>query len=215
MSVNAPEQRRRRLRAPARRARIVGAALDAFASGGFSGTGMAQIADAAGVTRAVLYDHFPSKKALFLGVLHEQNATFLGHVGASITGDGPPEQRMRATMDAVFSFAERYPYAWQLLYGNPTHGDPEIDAAWREIAGARHQAVAAMLTSDFRTAGIDPSSRRAEIVVEMLVGALSGAADWRARRPGFPRAELVDAGADLLWTGLGHLIGRPASASAD
>ncbi len=194
------------MRAPARRARILRAALDAFASGGYSGTGMGEIAELAGVTRAVLYDHFPSKKALFLAVLHEQNAVFLGHVGATITGEGPPEQRMRATMDAVFSFAERSPQAWQLLYGNPTHGDPEIDTAWQDVTAARNHAVGTLLAPDFGAAGIDPTSHRAEIIVEMLVGALSGGAEWRRRNRSFPRGQLVDAGADLLWTGLGHIL---------
>ena len=49
---------RRRLRAPARRAAILRAAVEVFASRGYGSPGMAEIAEEAGVTRAVLYDHF-------------------------------------------------------------------------------------------------------------------------------------------------------------
>jgi AcrR family transcriptional regulator len=188
--------------APRRRARAGAADLDAFASGGYGATGMAEVADRAGVTRAVLYDHFPSKKALFLGILREQNAAFLGHIGARITGEGSPAERMRETTSAVFEFAERHPNAWRMLFVNATHGDDEIDAAWNEIAGSRNHAVVLLLAEDFRARGIDPDSRRAEVIVEMLVGALTGAVEWRRKHRALSRAEAVDAAMDLLWAGL-------------
>lgn len=196
---------KRRLRAPARRTRIVEAALHTFASQGYGSTGMGAIAEAAGVTRAVLYDHFASKKALFLAVLEEQSAIFLGHVGARISGEGSAQERMRATLDAVFSFAEQHPDAWRLLFGNATHGDAEVDAAWRSIHAGRTYAVAALLARDAAEAGIDPDSRRAEIMVELLISAVSGGVAWWEQHPGAPRAELVQAANDLLWTGLGQL----------
>jgi AcrR family transcriptional regulator len=202
---------KRRLRAPARRARIMEAALTTFGSRGYGPTSMAEIASLAGVTRAVLYDHFPSKKALFLAVLNDQNATFLGHVGASITGEGPAAERMRATMDAVFSFAQRHPDAWRLLFGNAAHGDAEIDGAWRGVHQSRTLAVAALLAGDARAAGIDPGSPRAEAMVEMLISALRGGVDWWHAHPSAPRAELLDAGMDLLWIGLGQLLERDAA----
>lgn len=202
---------KRRLRAPARRARIVAAALDAFASGGYGATGMGEVADRAGVTRAVLYDHFPSKKALFLGVLREQSAEFLGFIGAGITGEGSPEERMRATTDAVFAFAQRYPNAWRMLFVNATHGDAEVDAVWNEVAAARNHAVVLLLADDFRLAGIDPESQRAELIVEMLVGGLTGAVEWRRKRGGVSRAEAVDAALTLLWNGLGNVVPRASS----
>lgn len=211
MSVHEPDSTvRKRLTAPARRARIVDSALDAYASGGFGATGMGEIADLAGVTRAVLYDHFPSKRALFLAVLTEQNSAFLGFIGARITGEGSPEVRMRATTDAVFQFAERHPNAWRLLFVNRTHGDVDIDAAWDEVAEARNHAVAMLLAEDLRMAGIDPAGRRAIVMVEMLVGALTGAVEWRRKRRGAAREEMVDTAVTLLWTGLGHLAEQPS-----
>lgn len=188
---------------------MVDSSLDAFASGGYGATGMGDIADRAGVTRAVLYDHFPSKKALFLAVLAEQSAAFLGYIGARITGEGTPRERMRATTDAVFEFAERYPNAWRLLFVNATHGDAEIDARWNQVADERNYAVVHLLADDLRAAGIDPAGRQAVIIVEMLVGALTGAVEWRRKqRSAPPRTEAVDAAVQLLWTGLGHLSAK-------
>lgn len=181
------------------------AALDAFASGGYGATGMGDVAELAGVTRAVLYDHFPSKKALFLAVLEEQRASFLGFIGASITGEGTQAERMRATTEAVFRFAERYPNAWRMLFVNATHGDDDVDAAWNAVAVSLNHAVALLLADDLRAAGVDPHGKVAAVIVEMLIGALTRAVEWRRKHPGMSRAEAVDAAMTLLWSGLGHL----------
>ena len=208
MSVSATEERpRRRLSAPARRALILEAALDAFAANGHGATSMAEIAEAAGVTRAVLYDHFSSKKALFLALLEEQNGIFLGYVAAQIAGEGTAEERMRSTMDAVFSFAEQSPAAWSLLFGNATHGDPEIDAAWRQVFDGRVHAVAALLAADARAADIDPDGRTFTVMVEMLIAALVGAVDAGRHVRGTTRGDLLEAGTALLWRGLSRPSG--------
>ena len=191
--------------AAARRARIVAAALEVFAARGYRAAAMAEVAEQAGITRAVLYDHFQSKKALFLAVLEEQEALFLGNVAAGISGSGTPRERMRETMTAVFSFAERHPETWRLLFGNTTHGDDEVDEVGRLIHRRRVDAVTTLLAADAEAAGIDPGSQRLAIIVEMLIAALRGAAEWRRENPGAGIDEMVDAGTDLLWTGLGNL----------
>ena len=189
-----------------RRAAILRAAVDVFAARGFGAPGMAEIAEEAGVTRAVLYDHFTSKRDLFISALNEQSAVFLGHVGAHIAGDGSAEERMRATVDAVFSFAERHPAAWALLYKNDVHGDPDVDAAWQESRRSRSEAVTRMLADDLAEVGVDVGTPRAGLIVEMLVGALSaGAGEWRREFPAVPREDVVDAAMHLLWTGMARL----------
>jgi AcrR family transcriptional regulator len=194
----------RRLRAPERRARIIAAAVEAFGTGGFDGIGLERIAEQAGVSRAVLYDHFPSKKALYLDVLTEQSGVFLGHVGASITGEGSPERRMRSTMDAVFSYAERYPHAWRVLFGPVRSVDAEIVAAHDNVHAQRVEIVAGLLASDARLLGMDPGSAQMKIMVEMLIASIRGAVDWWQTHRTTSRAELLDAGMDLLWRGLGR-----------
>ncbi len=193
--------------APARRERILAAALEAFGSSGYGATSMADVAARAGVTRAVLYDHFASKKSLFLAVLEEQSAIFIGHVGASITGSGTHRDRMRETMKAVFDFAERHPQTWSLLFGSTSNGDGEIDDVVSQAHRRRAAAVGMMLAADLEDAGIDPGGRRAEIIVEMLISALRGAVEWRRVNSGTGIDELIDGGTDLLWTGLGQLRG--------
>lgn len=205
MSVSSLDETpaRQRLTASERRASIMRAAVEVFATRGYSAPGMGEIASAAGVTRAVVYDHFASKRDLYLEVLHEQSARFVGHVGAHIVGDASPGVRMRATTDAVFSFAERHPMEWSLLYTDHAQGDTEANLAWQAAWQSRSDAVSAMLAKDFAAVGLEAGTARASIVVEMLVGALgAGAGKWRREFAAVPRDEVVQLATRLLWPGL-------------
>ena len=74
-----------------------------------------------------------------------------------------------------------------------------------ELHRRRAAAVGLLLSADFEDAGIDPDGRRAAIIVEMLISALRGAVEWQRVNPEAADDDLIDAGTDLLWTGLGHL----------
>jgi AcrR family transcriptional regulator len=195
-------QIKRRMPAPERRERIVAAGLEEFALGGYAGTSMGAIADRAGITRAVLYDHFASKQALYLALLEERNTAFLSHVGVRITGSGDARERMRETIDTVFAFAEQEPASWRLLFGDDISGEGKPARARRKVHAQLVGAVAALLAADAEAAGIEPAAR--EAMVEMLIAALRGAVEWRARTPDVDRELLVDAAMELLWRGLGR-----------
>ncbi|WP_414448082.1 TetR/AcrR family transcriptional regulator [Burkholderia sp. 22PA0099] len=53
-----------------KRAAIVGAAIDEFLSAGYDATSMDRIAASAQVSKRTVYNHFPSKEALFAAILH-------------------------------------------------------------------------------------------------------------------------------------------------
>lgn len=199
---------RRRLRAPARRALVIEGGLRVFARTGYTAASMADIADASGVTRAVVYDHFASKKDLYVAVLGEQGALFVGHLEARIVSGGSPRERMRSTMDAVLAFAEDHPEAWQLLYRNTTHGDTEAEAAWQQAWTERSDQVVGLLAPDIERLGLTTEDVHLDLVVQMLVGALSQSVQWWGDRTRISREDVLEAGMALMWDGLGHL-GRP------
>ncbi|MFC4588794.1 TetR/AcrR family transcriptional regulator [Sphaerisporangium corydalis] len=193
------------MRGSARRARITEGALTVFAARGYHATAMEEIATAAGVTRSVLYDHFPSKRVLLITVLQEQNALLVEHVGARISGSGSPGHRLRATLDAYFSFAEDRPAARRLLFDHTDEDDPEIKAVRWGIREARTRAVAAMLARDLGRLGLDPETEIAQAVVELLISGTDGLAQWWARHPAVSRDDLVTAAMRVLWSGLSQL----------
>ena len=60
-----------RLTADARRTQILDVAVDVFGQGGYYGASMNDIADAAGVTKPVLYQHFDSKSDLYRALIDD------------------------------------------------------------------------------------------------------------------------------------------------
>ncbi len=141
---------------------------------------------------------------LLLAVMQDQNAALVEYVGARITGSGPPEARMRSTIDAYFSFAQSKPAARRLLFDRTDEDDPEIATVRQGIRESRTRAVAALLGEDMRTVGVEPGEPIAEAMVELIITGLDGVAQWWERNPEMPRSMLVEGAMRLLWTGLGH-----------
>jgi AcrR family transcriptional regulator len=192
-----------RLRGHQRRDLIVEAALREFAEHGYESASMGRIAAAAGVSRSVLYDHFPSKHALFVEVLSGQHDVLLGHLSEPIASQGPMRGRIRGTFDAFFAFAEERPLAFRLLFPHRPPLDPAVAAEYRRRRELSNRLLSELLVADARRAGIDTGSAVGRAVFVMHQEALQGAARWWQSHPGVSREDLVDAAMTALWTGLG------------
>jgi AcrR family transcriptional regulator len=198
-AVNRP---RRRLRGTERRSRIEAAAVVAFARRGYDATSIGEVANAAGVTRTVLYDHFPDKRALFLHVIASQHELMLGEIARGITSEGGPRDRVRATLASYLRFTREHPEARRLLLDPIPSGDPELDQVIRGFLEDRSRAISSLLATDLANAGVDLESTSLPVMVAVVSGAADGLAQWWARHPDTPSDEVVDAAARLLWNGL-------------
>jgi AcrR family transcriptional regulator len=199
---------RRRLSAPARRERVEAAAVEVFAERGYDAAALGEIATAAGVTRTVLYDHFGSKRELYLHVIDTQNSEMLAEVGARITGTGDGRDRLRATVAAYLSFARDRPAARRLLVDPIPTGDHELEQVLRGYRAARTQAVTSMLGPDLVRSGVPVGSTAATVVVELLITGVDGVARWWHEHPEATLEEVTDVAARLLWSGLPRLGDR-------
>lgn len=197
---------KRRLRGEVRRERILDAATQVFAEQGFERASFGAIAEAVGVSRPVVYDHFGSKEELHLLLLQRERDRILEHVRAELTADGSPEERVARALDAFFAYVEAHPYAWRMLF-RETAGDSETAAAQRRIQQEAHLAVAAMLASE-RGSRI-ATGRGKQLRLEMLAAvwgpAANGLARWWYDHPEVPRAQVVATCMDALWLGVERL----------
>lgn len=202
-------QTRQRLPAPERRGLIVSAALAEFAQRGYDGASMGRIAAAAGVTRTVLYDHFPSKRALFAAVLAERAATLLEHLRATITAQAPMRERIQNTIEAYFAFAQSEPEAFDLLYPERPPLEVEVAADHRRWRAESNRLLAELLAPDARRAGLEPSSHVGQVVFALHQAALREAVRWWRAHPDVSRAQLVEGTMAALWDGLGGFERAP------
>src|ERR1700756_201894 len=112
-----------RLPAVQRRRQLLDVSLDVFARQGFHGTSMAEVAEAAGVTKPVLYQHFRSKRELYLELLEDVGGRLRDEIDKATTGATSPREQVTADFRAYFRFVVEQEPAFRLLFGGGTRRD--------------------------------------------------------------------------------------------
>ena len=184
-----------RLSATARREQILAVALEVFAKAGFHGCSMNDIADAAGVTKPVLYQHFDSKSDLYSALEDVGNRlrTSIDKATAdAIDGKTTTELGFRA----YFRWVADDHDSFRLLFGAGSRRDEEFSDAVRKITADSAQAIAPLIAVD-----IDESHRKT------LAHALVGLAEGASRRlvelgDDFDPDEIAAEVSALAWAGL-------------
>src|SRR5579862_3519034 len=90
-----------------RRRQLLDAALEVFVSQGYHAAAMDDIAERAGVSKPVLYQHFPGKLELYLALLDTQAETLARTVTAALDATEDNQQRIHGVLSAYFGFVDR------------------------------------------------------------------------------------------------------------
>ena len=204
-----PEARPQRLPAARRRDQLLDVALDLFGAGDYHATSMDDIAEAAGVTKPVLYQHFSSKQGLYLGLLETVGLQLTESVTASATA-ATPHQQVLAGFQGYFRFIAKRPNAFRLLFGS---GARRLDEFTDAIAAVEDDLAA--IIASYIGAAVEAEHR------EMLGYAIVGLAEvtgrhWASRQQTNPGGEAIPLDlqegerlaqwlADLAWAGLRSL----------
>jgi AcrR family transcriptional regulator len=206
----------RRLTAGARRRQLFDVALALFAEHGYAATTMDDIAEAAGVTKPLVYQHFESKRALYLELMDVFSRELVTRIVKATANAEGPRRQVELGFAAYFELMVANERAFRLLYGRDAPDDPELGAALRRVEETIAQAIDPLID-----AGLDPAHRLllAHAVVGMAEGAsrhwldarrdqgasADGAADGgRAGQAVDPEdgAQLAARLADFAWAGL-------------
>jgi AcrR family transcriptional regulator len=202
---------RRRLTAERRRRQLIDVALQSFATNGFNATTMEDIATSAGVTKPLLYQHFASKRALYLELIDDVAARLIGALAVAATTESRTRRQVEAGFEAYFRFTIENQSAVRMLFDAPH--DVELARGLRTIEDSIAQFLEPLFDVD-----IDADHRR--MLASAVVGMTEGVTrDWlRARSErGRPEVEAVrEAGmlaqrlADFAWGGFRSLNRVPA-----
>ncbi|HYB23676.1 MAG TPA: TetR/AcrR family transcriptional regulator [Solirubrobacteraceae bacterium] len=199
----------RRLSAEQRREALLDAAARVFATHGYHAASIAQIAEQAGITKPVIYHHFPSKQQLHRAVF-EHYAALLLATAASLGQYGTPQERLRDLVRGMFAFAHEHPYVWQLLLGDSN--DPETAQLQQQLraAGTQQSAQRLLATATFGAGPRLSRTKAAEATAELVRCAVDGLITWSLRHPRVPHMALADAATELIWNGLAQASAPPA-----
>src|SRR3954462_4523603 len=107
---------RKRLSAIDRRAAILDSALEVFSKRGYNGASIDEIAQAAGISKALIYEHFPSKRDLHVSLLEAEVQVVFARLAASAGTGEPGEVRLRKGVDAFLQWVEERGDAFRMLF---------------------------------------------------------------------------------------------------
>lgn len=195
----APRGGRRRLPGHERRVLILDAALRTFAANGYDGAAMDEIAAAAGISKAVVYDHVASKRELYTQLLNAIRDDIEHAVGEALRPlDADGEDRVLAAVGAIYRYVEEHPEASRLLVLELQGAN--VSAIGRELEERISDALARTLSSETGALGGRPDRElQLKVLAELLKSSVLGLASWWYRHPEVPRAVLVERTAAVLW----------------
>lgn len=87
----------------AKRAAILKTAAEFFAENGFDRASMGKLAQACGVSKALIYHYYPSKDALLFDILDTHLTSLADLVEAAATGPGTPRKRLRSLIHVILT----------------------------------------------------------------------------------------------------------------
>lgn len=180
---------------------LVGIATELFASKGYDGTSLRDIADAAGITKAALYYWFPEKEALFVRVVENRMGSLIRQVSLAIEQAADPIAKIRAFLQASAEQMDANRSAWVTSSINFWSN---FDAAQREILLAQRDRFEQLLrqcVADAVAQGllrpVDPA-----LVTRLLLSGLNQLPRWHKPGGRLSATQVVEAYLDMLLTGL-------------
>jgi AcrR family transcriptional regulator len=196
-----------------REEQLLEVAEQVFATQGYQGTSIEDIARTAGVTRPVVYDHFGSKEGIYLACVRSARAELERLINEAAGDKDDPGEALWGGINAYFEFVERHGRAWDVLFGQ---GSAVAGPAAEEVTRQRFatvQGIAGLLSPFISGPGADAQS------IEALAHALSGSgeqlAKWWRRNPHLTREQVAGYHMAFAWLGLSQLIERSQARASD
>ncbi len=194
------EARPRGTRLPrrARRNQLLGAAQEVFVAQGYHAAAMDDIAERAGVSKPVLYQHFPGKLELYLALLDQHCDALLQTVRNALASTTDNKKRVEATMDAYFAFVEDEGGAFRLVFESDLTNEPAVRERVDKVALDCAEAISEVIAED---TGLP---QQQSMLLAVGLGGVSQvvARYWLSSGTGIPRAEALQLLTSLAWRGI-------------
>jgi AcrR family transcriptional regulator len=192
-----------RLPAPRRRRQLLDVALEVFGESGYHQVSMDAVAEAAGVTKPVLYQHFASKRELYLELLTDVGEQLREEVVSATSAAGHPHLQVEAGFGAYFRFVAAHVNAFRLLFGGGLEPDEEFARVAERVEEAMADTVAELID-------VDLDAEHRQILAHGVIGLAEATSRFwigqgqrlTGERPALDPDRLAGWVAELAWAGL-------------
>jgi AcrR family transcriptional regulator len=196
-----PNRRGSRLPRDERRGQLLIAASEIFVDRGYHAAGMDEIADRAGVSKPVLYQHFTSKLELYLAVLQRHVENLVSGVRQALRTTTDNRQRLRAAVQAFFDFIEHDGQGYRLIFENDYVSEPQVAVQVKVATESCTDAVFDLISRD---SGLDPHRARM-IAVGLVAISVDCARYWLNSNRPITKEDAVEGTVQFAWGGLSHV----------
>jgi AcrR family transcriptional regulator len=187
-----------RLPRSARRKQLLAAAQEVFVAQGYHAAAMDDIAERAGVSKPVLYQHFPGKLELYLALLDRHCDAIVAKVRAAMDATSDNKERVRGAVQAYFDFVDHESEAFRLVFESDLRNEPAVR---ERVERVERGCIAAITDTIISDTGVHKD--RAQLLASGLVGAAETAAQfWLAGGRQVPKGEAEALLAALSWRGI-------------
>ncbi len=187
------------MRGSERRAQLLNVARRVFGKSGFHGVSMEEVATEAGVTKPILYDHFPSKKELYLALLESDLAVLHEKVREALNSPIGNRERIRASFEAYFDFVQEEADGFRLLMQETVGAEREFRD---RVAQVREQILSEVADLIVRESKGRLQREHAETVALALIGMGETVAQRQLGRSPEMRQEALEVLVRLAWRGI-------------
>ena len=194
-------RRGNRLPRDERRGQLLVAASEVFVDRGFHAAGMDEIADRAGVSKPVLYQHFSSKLELYLAVLERHVENLVSGVQQALRTTTDNRLRLHSAVQAFFDFIEHDGQGYRLIFENDYVTEPRVAAQVRVATEACTDAVFDLISRD---SGLE-AHRARMIAVGLVAISVDCARYWLGADRPISKEDAVEGTVQFAWGGLSHV----------
>lgn len=180
-----------------RRAQLLDAASDVFTRKGYHAAAMDDIAEAAGVSKPVLYQHFGSKLDLYLALLDQACDRLVDLVSEALASTDDNAERVVATMTAFYDMVSSERAEFRLIFESDLTGEAAVEERIWRVNNDIADRIATVIADDTGL-GWD----QAKLLAISLVGIGHVSARYWVTAGPVPVAEARQLVSDLAWRGI-------------
>jgi AcrR family transcriptional regulator len=188
-----------RLPRRARRAQLLTAALEVFVAQGYHAAAMDDIAERAGVSKPVLYQHFPGKLELYLALLDQSCDTIVSAAAKALESTDDNKQRVTATMHAFYEYVASAEGAFRLVFESDLNNEPAVRARVDRVTVECAKLIAHVIADD---TGL-PEEQSQLLAVSLVGMGQVSARFWLHERGSIDQDAAASLIAGLAWRGIG------------
>jgi AcrR family transcriptional regulator len=194
------DHRPRGVRMPrdARRAQLLDSALEVFVASGYHAAAMDDIAERAGVSKPVLYQHFPGKRELYLALLDQSCDTIIDACRKALASTVDNKQRVAATMQVFYDYVADAHGAFRLVFESDLTNEDTVRQRVDRVTAECAEEIADVIQED---TGL-PAEQSRLLAVSLVGMAQVSARFWLDTEGGIEQRDAAGLVAGLAWRGI-------------